>query len=46
MIFEQMSIVSDNHEKIKQEMLMLHEVLLKAESEYVLLAEELKKRTQ
>lgn len=43
-ILEQVEILSKNHEQIKQEMLILNELLSKIEEEYVELMSELKKR--
>lgn len=43
-LIEMIGNLCDNHEKLKQEILILHEVLQDCENEYLLITSELKTR--
>ena len=44
-LMNMIDVLSQNHEKVKQELLILNEVLLKIQDDYVKINEELKSRT-
>lgn len=45
-LLEMSKVLVNNHEKLKQEIIILHELLVQVETDYVEVINELKKRNQ